>query len=134
MILIVDDDYDIASLIKIILEKAGLFASFFTDPLMALVEFKSHSTDYDLVISDIRMPIMNGYEFVQEVKMIKPSIKILLMSAFEYNDQYFANTFSHSDIDGFVEKPISMHRLQTTILEILNNTKGTRYQTNLDTL
>jgi len=64
MILIVDDDYDIAFLIKISLEKVGLFASFFTDPLMALDEFKSNSIDYDLVISDIRMPIMNGYEFI----------------------------------------------------------------------
>ena len=68
MILIVDDDYDIASVIRMSLEKMGLSASSFTDPYLALEEFSKKPSDYEVVISDIRMPNMNGYEFVKQVK------------------------------------------------------------------
>jgi CheY-like chemotaxis protein len=71
LILIIDDDFDIASLIRISLEKLGLSVTCFADPLEALKEFSSHYSDYNLVISDIRMPHMNGYGFVQEVKKNK---------------------------------------------------------------
>jgi response regulator RpfG family c-di-GMP phosphodiesterase len=55
MILIIDDDYDIAFLIKTSLEKVCLSVSSFTDPLMALETFRQTPSSYDLVISDIRM-------------------------------------------------------------------------------
>jgi CheY-like chemotaxis protein len=64
LLLVVDDDHDIASLIKIGLEKIGLLVSSFTDPLLAIEEFGKQPSDYELVISDVRMPVMNGYEFV----------------------------------------------------------------------
>ncbi|HEY7079922.1 MAG TPA: response regulator [Nitrososphaeraceae archaeon] len=111
MILIVDDDYDIASLVKISLEKAGLFVSSFTDPLLALEKFRSDPSIYNLVISDIRMPHMNGYEFVQQVKKLKPNLKIILMSAFEFSDLEIS-----SEIDDFLEKPISLRRLNEIVL------------------
>jgi two-component SAPR family response regulator len=120
MIIVIDDDYDIASLIKIGLEKAGLSASAFTEPLTALEDFRSHPLDYDLVISDIRMPVMNGYELAQQIKKIKSDVKILFMSAFEYDDLYFDNDQSHLDIVGFLEKPIPLSKLQTVVFTILN--------------
>ena len=58
----VDDDYDITSLVKNGLEKMGLSVSSFTDPSLALEEFSKIPSDYELVISDIRMPSMNGYD------------------------------------------------------------------------
>lgn len=116
MILIVDDDYDIASLIRISLEKVGLFVSSFTDPLLALEKFRSDTNIYNLVISDIRMPHMNGYEFVQQVKKLKPNVKIILMSAFEFSDSAF-----FSEIDDFLEKPISLRKLNETILRYVED-------------
>lgn len=132
MILIVDDDFDIASLIKIGLEKADLFVSSFADPLVALKEFRSRSTDYDLVVSDIQMPAMNGYEFAQQVKRIKSNVKIILMSAFGfvYCDRSFAGPLQNSDIDAFIEKPIPLIKLRTIVLTILNN-KTLRYKPNV---
>lgn len=116
MILIVDDDFDIASLIRISLEKAGLFASSFTDPLLALERFRSDINIYNLVISDIRMPIMNGYDFVRQIKELKPSTKIVLMSAFEFSDsEYFL------EIDNFLEKPVSLHKLNEIVLSNLKD-------------
>jgi two-component system response regulator ChvI len=116
MILIADDDNDITLLVKISLEKAGFLVVSFTDPIAALEEFRSHSADYDPVISDIRMPRMNGYKFVQQVKKLRPDIKILIISAFGYNDTDIPNNFSRSDIDEFIEKPISLYRLNKIVL------------------
>ena len=93
MILIVDDDCEIVLIIKISLEKAGLSVSSFTDPLMALETFRQTPSDYDLVISDIRMPHLNGYDFLRQIKNIKPTVKILLMSAFEYEYSAFQKGF-----------------------------------------
>ena len=61
MILIVDDDYDIVLLMKLSLEKAGLSVPYFTDPLMALDTFRHTPSNYDLVISDIRMLHITSY-------------------------------------------------------------------------
>jgi len=122
MLLIVDDDSDIASLIRTSLDKAGLIAYSFTDPIMALEEFKSHYYNYDLLLSDIKMPTMNGYELVQQVKKIKPNVKVLFMSAFVI-DVSLANNFLQSGVDSFIEKPFSLIKLQKQVLSILNNDK-----------
>jgi YesN/AraC family two-component response regulator len=45
-----------------------------------------NSKNYSLIISDVRMPTMNGFEFVKKVREIVPSVKVILMSAFDIND------------------------------------------------
>lgn len=84
-----DDDYDIAILMKTSLKRAGLSAISFTDPLAELEEFISHAAEYDLLISDVRIPIMDGYQLACEIKRIKPEIKVVLLSAFDYDETYF---------------------------------------------
>ena len=115
MILLVDDDYDIVLLMKLSLETAGLSVSYFTDPLMALDTFRQMPSNYDLVILNIRMPHLNGYEFVRQIKMIRRDVKVTLMSAFELMDA--PNSFSNSDIEKFLEKPITLHKLNEIVLE-----------------
>jgi DNA-binding NtrC family response regulator len=86
-ILVLDDDPDIGNIFKVGLQRrfdSDVFA--FTDPFLALEHFKINSERYGLVISDVRMPVMNGYEFVSNVKQINPDVKVCLMSAFEIND------------------------------------------------
>ena len=57
-ILVLDDDFDLASLIKQILQKHGFKnVVAFTDPLLALEHFKINHKDYSLIVSDIRMPL-----------------------------------------------------------------------------
>jgi two-component SAPR family response regulator len=90
-VLILDDDFDLASLVKQILQKYGFKNVFaFTDPLLALEHFKINQKDYSLIVSDIRMPVMNGFEFVRKARKINPKVKILLMTAFEIDDSEFA--------------------------------------------
>ena len=65
-ILIVDDEPDIASSLKMGLEYNGFEVHAFNDPVEALSNFKAGS--YDLVLLDIKMPKMNGFELCQEIK------------------------------------------------------------------
>ena len=109
----------ILHLIQTSLEKADLSVSSFTDPLMALETFRQTPSSYDLVISDIRMPHLNGYDFVRQIKNIKPTVKILLMSAFEYEYSAFQKGFSSSDVKGYIEKPVSLYKLNQMVLALV---------------
>ena len=86
-ILVVDDEFDIVNLIKQALQKQGFTTYAFTDPLLALEHLKTNSESYGLVLADVRMPAMNGFELVKKIKSMHPTIKLLLMSAFEFNDR-----------------------------------------------
>jgi CheY-like chemotaxis protein len=64
-ILVLDDEFDVMNIIKLGLQKKGSFEVYgFTDPMLALEHLKADPNRYSLIISDIRMPKMNGYEFV----------------------------------------------------------------------
>ena len=80
--LVIDNEQDIVNLIKQSLVD-GFHVCIFTDVFAALEHFKSNSRAYLIVISDIRMPGIKCYEFVKQVKKIKPQVKIMLMNAFE---------------------------------------------------
>jgi DNA-binding NtrC family response regulator len=103
LLLVVDDDYDIASFVKIGLEKMGLSVSSFTNPSSALEESSKKSSDYELVISDIRMPSMDGYEFVKQIKKISPKVNVILMTAFEIEDKEFHRILPSIKIGGFLQ-------------------------------
>jgi DNA-binding NtrC family response regulator len=115
-ILALDDELDIVTLIERSLQKYGLRVSIFIDPYVALEHFKSNFKDYNIVISDIRMPAMNGYEFVKKVKSIKPQVKIILISAFNIKDNEFLNVLPNIKIDAFIQKPFSISTLRNTVI------------------
>ena len=117
-ILAVDDELDILNLIKQSLDMSGFKVCTFADALAALEHFKSNSRYYDIVISDIRMPGMNGYEFIKHVKNINPKVKAVLMSAFEINDKEFHNVLSDIKIDGLLQTPFRIQQLKHTIDKI----------------
>jgi two-component system, cell cycle response regulator CpdR len=113
-VLVLDDDFDLARLVKQILQKDGFKNVFaFTDPLLALEHFRINHKDYSLIISDIRMSVMNGFQFISEARKINPKVKISLMPAFEINDKEFAQALPKPKIDGLIRKP-------ATSKEILN--------------
>jgi two-component SAPR family response regulator len=117
-ILAVDDDLDIVALIEQTLRKHRFKISTFTDPSMALEYLKENCKDCGLILSDIRMPGINGYEFVTQVKKINPEVKIILMSAFEIQDKEFHNILPDIKIDGFLRKPFHIQQLNEVIAEI----------------
>jgi DNA-binding NtrC family response regulator len=119
-ILAVDDEYDIVNLIKQSLERKGQHrVCAFIDVLEALNHFKLDSKDHhDIVISDIRMPGMTGYEFVKHVKTIDSQVKVILMSAFEIQEKQLHNMLPDTKVDGFLQKPFSIRQLNDAIEKI----------------
>ena len=105
-ILLLDDEFDIITAFTLVLEDKGFHVFGFTDPLVALKHFQMNSEQYRLVISDIRMPIMNGYEFIKKVKQSKPQVKVFIISAFEINDIEFRRELPHVKVDEIIQKPI----------------------------
>ena len=111
-IMVIDDEFDIATLVKITLQKSGLkYLIAFKNPSLALENFKINYDDYCLVISDIRMPEMNGFEFARSISRIKPEIKVLLMTAFDYDDTLVNMNMKYSNIGGVIQKPVSSAKL-----------------------
>ena len=117
-VLVVDDEHDIVNLIKQSLQINGLKVSLFTDPVMALEDFKANCKTCSLILSDIRMPGINGYEFVKKAKEIDEQVKVVLMSAFEINDKEFHNMLPDIKVDGFLQKPFSIQQLNNVIEKI----------------
>jgi DNA-binding response OmpR family regulator len=118
-ILVLDDEFDLSMLVKQILRKDNFKNVFaFTDPLLALEHFKINHKDYSLIISDIRMPIMNGFEFVREARKVNAKVKILLMTAFEIDDKEFARVLPNPKIDGLIRKPTSAKQILKTVSSI----------------
>lgn len=122
-ILIVDDEFDIVTLIEASLQKHGFDTLAFTDPLLAFEHFQNNSKDFALVISDIRMPSMNGYELIRKIKAERPAIKTILISAFEINKEEFSKIMPTVKIDSFITKPISLKQLLHSIENTLKEKK-----------
>ena len=121
-ILVLDDEADIATIVKKSLQDLGFRVSAFTDPIVALEYFKlNFKICCSMVISDIRMPGLNGYGFVRKVKAINPEGKIILMSSFEINDIEFSNVLPDIKIDAFLQKPFSIRKLKGLIIEKYSN-------------
>jgi DNA-binding response OmpR family regulator len=78
-ILLVDDETDITTALKIALEDAGYIVHTYNDPLIALSEFKPGY--YDLVILDIKMQEMNGFELYAEIRKVDNQVKFCFIIA-----------------------------------------------------
>jgi DNA-binding NtrC family response regulator len=127
-LLIVDDDPDIAQVLKQGFLKNGFLVSAFTNPEEALQNFQSNSEDYCLMLSDIRMPGISGIKLARKVKEINPNVKVVLMTSFEIKDNEFSKVFPSTQVDGFAQKPILIEDLTNKILDIIGESKWRLYQ------
>lgn len=114
-VMMVDDELDILLSIKIALEKRAtapkMSVDTFTDPQRALEHFKSNQGEYDLLLVDIRMPVMNGIDFTRAVREINKDIKIALITAFAVEKKELDFLLPTLGVDAFITKPISIPRL-----------------------
>jgi DNA-binding NtrC family response regulator len=119
-IILVNDELDIAMVLEQGLERLGFRVFALTDPLLALEHFQINSDQYGLVISDLRMPGMNGYELIKNIKKIKPEVIVFLMTAFEINNIEFRRVLQSVNIDEFIQKPISFKELIRIVNKYVN--------------
>jgi DNA-binding response OmpR family regulator len=121
-ILIVDDEPDIVTVYKKILTADGFSVKGFSDSEKALLEFKPGV--YDLVILDVRMPKMNGFELCKEIRTIDEKVKIFFMTAFEIHLSEFERVLPSIRIDGFIKKPLRLADLRSIVHNAVNNGHG----------
>jgi DNA-binding response OmpR family regulator len=82
-VLIVDDEPDVNLAVKIALEENGFQVNTFTDPFLALESFRKEAGMYDLLMLDIKMPDMNGFELYKQIKKIDDKVKVCFLTADE---------------------------------------------------
>jgi DNA-binding response OmpR family regulator len=121
-LLLVDDEQDITSILCKVLQKSGFEVVFFNDPLLALQHFKPRY--YDLVILDIRMPKMNGFELYLQIKRKDKRVKVCFLTAvseFEEYEQYKKDAYPKLGERYFLAKPVSNDELIRRVNEMLTN-------------
>jgi DNA-binding NtrC family response regulator len=115
---IVDDELDITQLFHDALSNNIDDASVvtFNDPIIALEHYSKNKQNYALVISDMRMPAVNGLELLKKVKKLNPMVRTILISAYEFqNNPVFENYFTDGIIDSYIEKPVMINTLRQRI-------------------
>jgi DNA-binding response OmpR family regulator len=118
-ILIVDDEPDLTDLTILVLEHYGYKVDAFNDPEEALSKYKPGS--YDLIILDIKMPKMDGFELYQEIKKKDYNAKMCFLTASElYYEKFRKKEFSALDKDLFIRKPVGNEELVAQINKIIN--------------
>jgi DNA-binding NtrC family response regulator len=117
-ILVVDDEVDVTSLFKMVLEMNGFEVDAYNNPLEALSNFRPNS--YGLALIDIRMAPLNGFELYKKMKNIDGSLKACFITAFEDYRQEFKESFPQLDeIKCFIRKPKAIQDLVNHVATIL---------------
>ena len=112
MVSIVDNDPDIILLFHEALKSiSGITIFTFTDPILALEHFQVNEYAYVLVISDFKMPGLNGMEFLKKIKELNSFVRTILMTAFQIEDKVFREYIKKKIINAFLQKPIGIHDL-----------------------
>jgi CheY-like chemotaxis protein len=122
-ILVVDDEPDITLTLKAGLETVGLFdVATFNDPGSALKSFKPDF--YALVLIDIMMPRMSGFELYEQLKKVDPDIKVCFLTASEmYYERNRGIEHCALNKDLFLQIPISTNDLIMEVNKKLNSTR-----------
>lgn len=116
LVAIVDDELDIVNLFRDALSKIKELSIFtFTDPMVALEHIRMNKSNYAVVISDLRMPDMNGMDLIYNIKKENPLVRTLLMTAFEVDDKVFEEYVKNNIIDGFLQKPLKLKDLESEV-------------------
>ena len=122
-ILVVDDEPDMTLLFKMALESDGSFTVFtFNDPVIALSNFKAGL--YDLIILDIKMPKMNGFELYEKIKKIDNDVKVCFLTALSELHEYESfrrEVFPKEGERYFIQKPIENKEMLDRINEIMSS-------------
>jgi DNA-binding NtrC family response regulator len=115
---VVDDEPDLANLFRDALNQIPYVNAFgFSDPNLALEHFRLNHRNYKCIISDYRMPSINGLELLGEVRAINSDVTRILISAFEIQDKLFEDC---QCVDKFLQKPIKIVDMIEVVQNCLN--------------
>jgi DNA-binding response OmpR family regulator len=119
-ILLVEDDPDICMLFKIVLEDAGFECFPYSDSVKALQEFKPYF--YDLILLDIKMPVLNGFELCKKIREVDRIVHIVFITAAEeYYKKFRSQHFPELRKINYIQKPIGNEELVQIVNTIIGN-------------
>jgi DNA-binding response OmpR family regulator len=105
----VDDEPDIAAAFRLGLKNYGFDADSYDNPITALSNYKSGQ--YELLLLDIRMPLMNGFELYKQIRNMDKNVKVCFITAFDINYEDFKNAFPTMTLRHFIKKPVALDEL-----------------------
>jgi CheY-like chemotaxis protein len=117
-ILFVDDEETLTGLAKMMLEPLGYKVTAIQSSKEALAIFQKSPERFDLVITDLTMPYMTGYDLVQKLIMVRPDIPVVLCSG--NNETILENKEKEQSIKAVLTKPFNRRVLAETIRNVLN--------------
>jgi PAS domain S-box-containing protein len=120
-ILFIDDEEHILNLAKKMLDRHGYQVEVKNSPADALELFRSGPDRFDLIITDMTMPMMNGYKLAQEILSICPDMPVILCSG--YSDSIDVEKTAAIGIRKFIEKPLDMSDFLVSIRKVLDETR-----------
>jgi CheY-like chemotaxis protein len=121
-ILLVDDEESIVLYEKNMLERLGYKISSFTNSVDALEAFEKNPEKYDLIISDVTMPILSGEKLALEMMAIRSDIPILLCTG--YSNTIDKEKVLNLGIHGFLMKPVTKSDMAKMVRNILDLTEN----------
>jgi CheY-like chemotaxis protein len=120
-IMIVDDEEELANLYRECLKGSGFQTVSFTDPLIAVEDFSHNIDKYSLIITDLRMPNINGIEFANEIRHYNQDVQILLLTAYFDDDRLTSEDFINARFAEVFEKPVSLKVLKSIASQLCNS-------------
>jgi two-component system, OmpR family, response regulator ChvI len=117
-IMLIDDDPSISYLFTQYLKSAGMIVDSFTDPEKALTHFiKSDYRHYDLVITDVRMTHLNGFELYQQLKTLDPNLQVIFVTALDIA-QEITTLLPEVRLNQFLTKPVNSSVLINSVKKL----------------
>ena len=119
-ILVVDDEYDICMVYQMVLHDAGFECISYIDPVKALKEFRPFY--YDLILLDIKMPVLNGFELCKKITEVDKSVHIIFITASEaYYEKFRGQHFPELGKINYIQKPVDNDELVQLVDMIIAN-------------
>jgi CheY-like chemotaxis protein len=119
-IMVVDDEPEIANLYSEFLQNSGFNSTCFIDPLLALEHYNQNPNRYSLIITDLCMPSLDGIRLAKRIREFDIKIKILLITAFYFNDMLDTEEYREAKLNGLIQKPTKLSLLKQRIIELLS--------------
>lgn len=118
-VLLIDDDEGMLRALELVLSRAGMKVSRATWVRDGIKELKDHPHEFDLIITDLRMPMASGLMIMSAVRAAYPALPVILITAYGHPEMT-PEWWKEYGAAAYLEKPISAENLLSTIEEVFS--------------
>lgn len=122
--MLVENDPGTAKIISWVLGQHSYAVKHISESIQALRVFKKNSEGFPVVIVNVRMPRMTGFEFARLIRRHRSDVRIILLTDFQINKSEFRRVFPSTQVDDIVVKPTAAPRLMQAVTGIAMSCGG----------